>query len=391
MMPRLTVVLPLKGRPLFTLRFLWFANQGKVPYRILIADGQVDPAFARVLENSRDVFPNLDVEYIRYPDDVDFQHFYAKMADVLQRVRTPYAMLADNDDFLVRSGIDSSIDFLEANPDYACCGGGVSGFSIYGPKAGPLAGLVGPLNRIAFRYAPADKSIDIGSPSMTDRLFRGLRISWGYYAVFRSAGLATVHRDAVELNLSDLQLHERFCAMRILTLGKARSNPSTISYLRQYGTSMRAAFSKDWVHHLVRSRFSSDFAHIIDRISRLAAEADGKDQNVVAEELRTRIESWFRKFLRLNYGFSGSMRGHLRNRAPSLVAWLKRRRRYSLPLERKAIFTKLSQNGSSKTYLETFRTELSEIENTLCGNEFRNFVEPFIRKLAIDPSVGHTA
>ena len=37
----------------------------------------------------RKLFPNIDVEYIRYPDDTDFGRYFAKMTDALQRVRTP--------------------------------------------------------------------------------------------------------------------------------------------------------------------------------------------------------------------------------------------------------------------------------------------------------------
>lgn len=112
--PRLTIVLPLKGRHLFTLRFLWYANKARLPHRILIADGQVHEAVARHLENSRETFPNLDVEYVRYPNDTGYRQFFAKMSDVVRRVRTPYAMLADNDDFLGSYGIERALDFLDA-------------------------------------------------------------------------------------------------------------------------------------------------------------------------------------------------------------------------------------------------------------------------------------
>ena len=61
---RLTIVLPLKGRALFTLRFLWHANKVRLPYRFLIADGQVDPVLAELLEMPHVLFPNIDVEYI---------------------------------------------------------------------------------------------------------------------------------------------------------------------------------------------------------------------------------------------------------------------------------------------------------------------------------------
>ncbi|MGA9951110.1 MAG: hypothetical protein WBQ24_22905, partial [Xanthobacteraceae bacterium] len=87
--PRLTIVLPLRGRHLFTLRFLWYADKLRLPYRILIADGQVNETVARHIENSRTFFPNLDIDYVRYPDDAGYPQYFAKMADAMRRVRTP--------------------------------------------------------------------------------------------------------------------------------------------------------------------------------------------------------------------------------------------------------------------------------------------------------------
>src|SRR5438477_7272613 len=147
MTQRLTVLLPLKGRHLFTLRFLWHANAARIPYRLLIADGQVNPVLPGLLENSRALFPILDIEYVRYPDDATFTHYYAKMSDAVERVRTPYVVLADNDDFLAASAIEGCIDFLESNPAYVCCSGGVAGFSVLSRRTDPLAGLFGPLNK----------------------------------------------------------------------------------------------------------------------------------------------------------------------------------------------------------------------------------------------------
>jgi len=381
MTPRLTILLPLKGRRLFTLRFLWHANKARLPYRFLIADGQVHPALADLLEGSRELFPELDIEYVRYPDDADFVRFFAKMSSATQRVRTPYVMLADNDDFLAMSAIEGSLDFLESHPEYVCCGGGIAGFSVYSPMHDPLGGLLGPLNKIAYRYAPYDRSRDFNSPSMTERVVAGLRHSWIYYAVFRAEAQATMWREALDMNLSDLQLLDRFCMMRALSLGKARSDPSAIAYLRQYQTSMGGAFTRDWVHHLLRSRFSSDFATIIDRLSRLAAEADGGDQMAIAERLRAGVEPWLRDFLRLNYGLSGTARQYLRERMPGLLIWLKKRRRVSVGFERRALFDTLAKDGASQNYLTAFRREFVLIEEVLAGRECRDFLTSYVSKL----------
>lgn len=86
MTPRLTIVLPLKGRPLFTLRFLWHANRARMPFRFLIADGEVRPPLSDILENADKHFPELDIEYVRYPDDIGFSRYFAKMHDAVRRM-----------------------------------------------------------------------------------------------------------------------------------------------------------------------------------------------------------------------------------------------------------------------------------------------------------------
>lgn len=379
--PRLTIILPLKGRHLFTLRFLWHANRARLPYRFLIADGQVHAALAALLENSHSLFPELDVDYIRYPDDIDFSRFFAKLHDALQRVQTPYVMIADNDDFLAFSGIERSLDFLDQSPDYVCCGGGLAGFSVYSGLDNPNDGLVGPVNRFAYRYTPFDRSEDYSSESAVERLRQGSRNWWSYYAVFRTDALATIWREGVEIDFSDLQLFEFFCAMRTLTLGKARSDGSTIAYLRQYGTSMRSSLRKDWVHHLLRSRFTSDFNTMIARISAIAAASDGVDAAQVDEMLRSICDEWLRAFLKVNYGSLQSVKQMLRDRGPGLVNWLLKRRRYFIDGERSALVSSLRSDGAAETYILKFQQELAAIEMVLSGADFANFIHPHISQL----------
>lgn len=386
-MTALTIVLPLKGRDPFTLRFLWHANRAKLPYRIVAADGQVNPALAQILARSRDHFPDLDVEYVRYPDDVDFSRYFAKLSDAIGRAGTPYVMLADNDDFPVRSGIERSLKFLQANPDYVCCGGGLGGFSVYAGLRDPLGGLLGRLNRLAYRYTVFDRSEDFGSDSVAERLRRGSRNWWSFYAVFRQPALATILREVVEIDFSDLQLFELFCAMRTLTLGKARSDGSAIAYLRQYGTSQRSSFKHDWVYHLLRSRFTSDFDTMIGRISQLAAGQDGVAAEPIAEELRAICEDWLRDFLRVNYGSMQTVKQMMRDRTPGLVNWLLNRRRHSVGRERAALLTQLKADGASGEYLAQFESELAGIEDVLSGQAFAAFVAPHVPGLA--PRMGH--
>jgi hypothetical protein len=286
-------------------------------------------------------------------------------------------MFVDNDDFLAFTGIERSLDFLDGNSDYVCCGGGVAGLSAYIRKDPSLGGLVGPLNKLSFRYMPYDRSLDLNSSSVTERLLGGLRNSWSWYAVYRTDALLTIRREAAEMSLSDLQLHEKFCAMRTLTLGKARSDVATISYLRQYWTSLQYPFSHDWVHHLVRSRFSTDFAEIMRRISMQAGALDGVDPAVVSQRLLDDIVPWFSSFLVRSFGPYAAFRRYLRARVPGLLIWAKTRRRYSVPLERRNLLAKLRRYGASDEYISAFRAELSQIEDVINGPRFAEFIRPY--------------
>ncbi len=391
MTTRLTIVLPLKGRHLFTLRFLWHANKARLTYRFLIADGLVHPKLADLLERPRQLFPNLDIEYIRYPDDVNFARFFAKMSDAFGRVRTPYVMVADNDDFLASSGIERSIKFLDGHPDYVCCGGGLAGFSVFSGLHDPNNGLLGRLNRFAYRYTVYDRSIDFDSSSAVERLRFGSRNWWSYYAVYRTDALRTISREVVDINFSDLQLHELFCAMRALTLGKARSDPSTIGYLRQYATSQGSSYSKDWVHHLLRSNFTGDFAVMIDRIAAAAAAADNVDPQPIAEMLLGICEDWLREFLRIYYGSLQSVKQALRDHTPGLMNWLKKRRRHFVNRERATLFANLARDGASSADLAVFESELETIEDVLTGTDFAAFIEPCIPVLGAGSPLARTA
>jgi glycosyltransferase domain-containing protein len=378
---RLTIVLPLKGRHLFTLRFLWHANRARLPYRFLIADGEVHPELAKLLEDSRKTFPALDLEYIRYPDDVDFERYYAKMADVFQRVRTPYVKIADNDDFLAPAGLECCMDFLDARSEYVCCSGGIAGFSVRAWQRDSTMLVTGPLNKLAYRYGPHFRTVDLDSPSATDRVLAGLRNTWNFYAVFRTSALAAMWKELKEINPTNLQLAERFLTMRTLTLGKAKCDPSIFSYCMQYWTSLQlhwpssqSATRRDFAYYLLRSRFTEDVANVVDRIARPLAELDHSDPEKIADRLRGPLEDWVRVLIRHDFGAYATLRRHLRAQAPWLLAWLKTRRRLRLVWERKNIFNKLRNDGATRDYVVNFKNELAEIEDVLTGQGFKDFL-----------------
>ncbi|MGD0420693.1 MAG: TIGR00180 family glycosyltransferase [Xanthobacteraceae bacterium] len=375
MQPRLTVILPLKGRHLFTLRFLWHANRLQVPYRLLIADGQVHPVVAELLESSRNLFPNLDIEYIRYRDDADFSRFFAKMSGALGHVRTPYAMLADNDDFLGIAGIDNAVSFLDAHSDYVCARGRRVNFSIYAGLNNKDGGLRGRLDHLRLQR----DGEDIHSPIAAERLRRGGLQFSVYYAVYRSADLATIWQEVAEIDFSDLQLHEIFCTMRAMTFGKSRVDGSVVSYFRQDGTSLNSSWKTDsWVHHLVRSRFTSDVEAMVGRITASAEAADREEEERIAEAVRSQIETNFSEMLSTMYGSLQQMKRAARRKIPKLSAWVKKRPHYFVRRDRTSVLRKLARDGASSKSLEHFCDGLAQIEEVCSGDQFAGFIRPFL-------------
>lgn len=374
MAPRLTFVLPLRGRYLFTLRTLWHANKMRVPHRFLFGDGQVKEDVARYLENSSRNFPALDVEYIRYPDDSSLSRYFGKMTDMLSRVRTPYAMLLDNDDFAGLDAVQWAIDFLDSHPDYVCARGSMTAFAVYSGSGNPRGGVYGKVTRVHLQY----KMEDGAAPRVVDRIRRSDLDLGIYNAVYRTEALATIVREAAEIDFSDLMLHESFYALRAATLGKNRINPAVIGYYRQLGSSITYQSDRDWSRELLCSRFTTDVDAVVERIASAAATADRVDHASVAEVVRTMLEDYFRWFLYTNYGLSVELKRYIRKAWPSLASLVQNSPR---PFRSRGLSTVLSQlaaAGASSADVAHNRTEFTAIESTLSRNSFNKYAAPFL-------------
>jgi glycosyltransferase domain-containing protein len=172
--PRLTFLLPVRGRLLHPLRLLWHSNRTKNPYRFLVADGTGDPTFTAVLGRSSDLFPNLDIEHVVYPDDGSFQAFYRRTAAAARRVSTPYVMNVGDDDFVLAAGAEHCIRFMDQSLDYVSCGGGVAGFSLASASSPDELPVIGSITRIKYPHSRAYVTRDLDKDVATDRIMWGL-------------------------------------------------------------------------------------------------------------------------------------------------------------------------------------------------------------------------
>lgn len=400
--PRLTIVMPLKGRPLHTLRFLRFAARQRMPYHIIIADGEVREPLASVMEDYRRFFPELSVEYIRNPDDASYGIYLSKMANALSRVATPYVMVVDNDDFLMSSGFGPCMDFLDVHPDYVACTGRRGGFNLLGSDDA-LNNIAGEPVSLDASYSDWDNPRDIDAPSLTGRisqLFDGYRTGDyydTYYSITRTGPAQQVFQEEVAIGFTDAEIREAFHMIRTISFGKAITLPGIFTYARQHGTSIRTentnghvVFKRDWVDLILNNRFSSDFGELLDRVSKLAEAQDGTPVSQTSDTLRELYGRKLRADLRVRFytehwliaalkKVRGLARSMQQLALPRAMVRSQLRRRYNNEVA--SIVNLLREEGATDGYLANFRDELAVIRNVTDRREFLNFAATIVPSL----------
>jgi len=295
---RLTIVLALRGRPLFTRRWLDYAQAAGLPFKVVVADGSddKDAAFVHDLLTDKDRFSNLDLEYTRYPFDRAFSDYYAKMASVLSKVSTPFAALADNDDFPISHGLDRATTFLEAHSGYAACSGRMAEINIESEDR-----IYSDKMTMSSRGSLKDLDQD-SAQRRVDALFANYQIS--HYDVHRTAILRESYASLHAAEPADIFLAELWTAFLTAAAGPIKKIPE-LFLVRQRNTpeSVAAAELKkgDCHDRTLLPTWPKDFNGFADAIARAIVARDGGSY----EEARSAV-----------------IRGYQNYAAPSLAAAL---------------------------------------------------------------------
>jgi glycosyltransferase domain-containing protein len=116
---RLTMVVPTYNRPQFLLRLLTYASETSLPSRIVVMDSS-DPGDQAKNEAMAGCFRGrLDLKY---------RHVRTSLLEKLwlgvDMAESEYVCFWADDDLQVAAGLESCVEFLEVNPDYASCTAG---------------------------------------------------------------------------------------------------------------------------------------------------------------------------------------------------------------------------------------------------------------------------
>ena len=121
-----TIIIPTKNRSDFLIRLLnYYANTG-YQHWIYIGDSSDSYHARRTIEAVKGLEGQVKIMYRQYPASTEF----ACLKNLLETVTTPYAVYIADDDFLITSGIERCIEFLENNKEYTGANGQAILFSL---------------------------------------------------------------------------------------------------------------------------------------------------------------------------------------------------------------------------------------------------------------------
>lgn len=291
----LTILLTLKDRSSFTFRWMRYANTVHFPFKVLIADGGADERVPEVLSNRAD-FPNVNYEYVRYPYDQTYAHYYAKLVDALTRVETPFVAMADNDDFFVVNGLIRSVEFLRQHSEYSSCRGVIGAVIVEpNPTLGELSQVYGTeILFAAHRYPPGPIN-DVTALQRIQNYFSCYRTTW--YDVFRTEQAVKNWQALKDLDTKDLLVGEYIPQLIGIASGKALIDSylylirqvkgpgsSSENEQRRKGDSFDRMFLETW---------SDDVKGLVDSVAEVLAQEDG----IPLGDARQQVRKGYRDFM----------------------------------------------------------------------------------------------
>lgn len=124
---RLSIIVPsVAGRARFFDTALRHFATCAVRWPILVSDHSA-AEHESVLSSVAARYPSLDLRLLRHPPSM---HFLERLARCTEAAQTDYVVFHADDDFMLPAAMESCIDFLDANPDFAACQGRMVWFRI---------------------------------------------------------------------------------------------------------------------------------------------------------------------------------------------------------------------------------------------------------------------
>ena len=219
---KLTIILPLKGRPLFTIRYFLYMEAVKCPFKILIADGSLDEENKKVIDENKHRWPNVSFEYYRFPPDNTLLDFQKKMIGILGKVTTPYVMWNSNDDFYVIDTMLECVKFLEGDVKQEYVGFGGNHYRFI------AINKIKKINLIKNDFAAYNFTQNSAFERILDQIpYKG---ACCVYVVVRKSTFEKTYQMTYDLQIQDLKVLEYFFVRLLLCFGKFAQKSTPIHF-----------------------------------------------------------------------------------------------------------------------------------------------------------------
>ena len=295
-----TLILLVKGRDEFSMRWLKYMDEIDFKYPIVISDGANDGFISQMIKNHT-FKNNIKINFKQFDTNNGFKSYYEMKRDTLKEIKSKYSMICDNDDFIIESGITNIINFLEKNNEYISASGKILSYEIDDMQFKTY----GNLNFLpAYEYSRLLDPVSDWNKQI-NLVFESFQPN--FYNIFKTEVLKKIFKEIVDLNFSDLVVNEFFIQLRSNTLGKSKIL-STHHYLRQRGTS-QISNNFDFSNDLIKKDLPRDFRKLNDYICTIISEQNGLNKQQIKDVLEKSFASYIKKCL------IGSM---LRYRYPKL-------------------------------------------------------------------------
>ncbi len=238
-------------------------------HRILIADGGKDRDIEEDLRDHGN-YENLDYEYIRYPYDSCWEDYYKKLDDAISQVKTPYILIADNDDFYLLDRVSEILDALDNDKDIVGARGRHVNFTVYDVNQQENNNNVNGTHYLAITNEVP--SIDANTSVERIEELCGNMSRYDYYmnwySVFRVEVVKTAWENILDIKVKEPVFVEIFLGIFLVERGKIVVLPFDFC-LRQSGTSQTGGYAivkeNDFLERCISVDAFSDFKTLVEK------------------------------------------------------------------------------------------------------------------------------
>jgi len=269
--PRLTIILPLYDRYHYTRR--WFEVNFDPEFLYIVCDGGVESYDESIISS----LENPNITYLRFPPDRIGRDFLRKILASIALVKTPYLMLADNDDFLSLRRIKQMIEELDKNPSF----NGIHG------KIGAFDELNNRYSEVLVESARTTERIsNVTGIEAIELCLNGYR--YFYYGIVKTSVQHHIYSTLLSAGCNNLYQAEIFQTLLLLGQGKVLWFPHAF-YFRQKNPIFSGAQS-DILKGCRSPRFDfvldKSYETAFDNLCRRLAVLVRVDSNIIYDKIR---------------------------------------------------------------------------------------------------------